>query len=276
MSVTIPAPKVNEQIAIANALSDVDVLITSLKKLITKKRAIKTAAMQQLLTGKKRLPPFDKAHTGYKQTELGEVPEDWEVISLGDVAKFYKGRGLPKSDLVIGGHRECIHYGELFTQYGEIIDHVISRTNANYDVFVSATNDVLMPTSDVTPNGLATASGIKKAGIVLGGDVLIIRVDKEDLDSSFFAYLVSISKDQIMQLVSGSTVYHLYGGDMATFKFAKPADVLEQIAIAKILSDMVRELTGLEQRLNKTQQLKQGMMQELLTGRTRLINNYQL
>ena len=73
------ASSLKEQTAIANALSDVDALITSLEKLITKKRAIKTAAMQQLLTGKKRLPPFDLTHTGYKHTELGEIPEDWEV-----------------------------------------------------------------------------------------------------------------------------------------------------------------------------------------------------
>jgi len=71
-----------EQTAIADALSDVDELIGSLEKLIAKKCAIKTAAMQQLLTGKKRLPPFDQTHTGYKKTELGEIPNDWEVVTI--------------------------------------------------------------------------------------------------------------------------------------------------------------------------------------------------
>jgi type I restriction enzyme S subunit len=88
----IPMPaNPEEQTAIANALSDVDALITSLEKLIAKKRAIKTAAMQQLLTGKKRLPPFDQTHTGYKQTELGEIPEDWEVNYIGRVLSITTG-----------------------------------------------------------------------------------------------------------------------------------------------------------------------------------------
>jgi len=271
LSVTIPRPCKNEQTAIGNALSDVDGLIGSLEKLIAKKRAIKTAAMQQLLTGKKRLPPFDKTHTGYKKTELGEIPNDWEVVELGNIAKFYKGKGLPKSDLFSGGNKECIHYGELFTTYSEVITNVISKTNSKPDAFVSEDNDVLMPTSDVTPNGLATASGIKKSGVILGGDVLVIRSERKTLDSSFFAYLISISKEKIMQLVSGSTVYHLYGRDMATFTFAKPSSVGEQRVISSVLFDMEKEIEALEQRLNKTKQIKQGMMQELLTGRTRLV-----
>ena len=81
-SCLIPLPGRQEQTAIANALSDVDALIAALEKLINKKSAIKTAAMQQLLTGKKRLPPFDQLNTGFKQTELGEIPGDWEVASV--------------------------------------------------------------------------------------------------------------------------------------------------------------------------------------------------
>ncbi|MEJ1367988.1 MAG: restriction endonuclease subunit S, partial [Candidatus Sedimenticola sp. (ex Thyasira tokunagai)] len=108
-----PYPPEKEQTAIANALSDVDALITSLESLITKKRAIKTAAMQQLLTGKKRLPPFDKTHTGYKQTELGEIPEDWEwkllpelVISGGNAIKIGPfGSALKKEYLTKDGYK---------------------------------------------------------------------------------------------------------------------------------------------------------------------------
>ena len=81
---------------------------------------------------------------------------------------------------------------------------------------------------------------------IKAGDVLVIRPQKEELDSSFFAYLISISKEKIMQLVSGSTVYHLYGSDMATFKFVKPSAIEEQVAIADVLTDMNEEILSIE------------------------------
>ena len=251
----IPLPSPPEQRAIAETLSDVDKLIESLEKLTSKKRAIKKATMQQLLTGKTRLPGFS-----------GE----WEVIRLGDLAQFLKGCGLSKTDLIQNGEYRCIHYGELFTSYGERIDKIISRTNTITEYKYSHQNDVLMPTSDVTPNGLATASCIRESGVILGGDILIIRTPEARINGEFLAYCVGANRDQIMQLVSGTTVFHLYGSDMANFVFRAPA-VHEQGEIVKILSDMDAEITALERRRDKTKQIKQGMMQELLTGRIRLV-----
>ena len=271
----LPIPSKAEQIGIGNALADADALITSLEKLIVKKRAIKVATMQQLLTGKKRLPDFARHPNGKakgtQHTELGRIPEDWKLVRLGEVAEFSKGKGLPKSHIEAGGKFDCIHYGELFTHYGEVIAAITSKTNLVDHVVVSRRNDVLMPTSDVTPNGLATASSLKKDGVILGGDILIIRASEEQLDSSFFSHLISIAQDQVMQLVTGTTVYHLYGSDMANFGFAMPSNVVEQVEIASVLADMEMEILTLEKRLEKTQQIKQGMMQELLTGRTRLV-----
>ena len=103
-----------EQTAIANALSDIDALITSLEKLIAKKRAIKTAAMQQLLTGEKRLPPFDQVHTGYRQTELGEIPKDWEIRKIGDFTDCTAG-GTPSTGVAAywDGNNPWMSSGEL-------------------------------------------------------------------------------------------------------------------------------------------------------------------
>ena len=256
-SISLPIPKTKEeQKAIAQTLSDVDALIVALDKLIAKKRNIKTATMQQLLTGKTRLQGFG-----------GE----WEVKRLGVLAKFYKGMGLSKAELTKFGKNECIHYGELFTTYCEKISIVVSKTNKEKNVFYSQKNDVLMPTSDVTPNGLATASCIKKSDVILGGDILIIRSSKEDIEGEFLAYAIKLNRNQIMQLISGTTVFHLYGRDMARFIFSIPISLPEQKAIAQVLSDMDKEITALEKRRTKTQAIKQGMMQELLTGKTRLI-----
>lgn len=250
----IPPTKA-EQEAIAEALSDADALIESLAQLLAKKRHLKQGTMQQLLTGKKRLPGFS-----------GE----WEAKRLGDVATFYKGKGLPKSALNPYGDEPCIHYGELFTQYPETIGETISYTDNSGVTFRSVANDVLMPTSDVTPRGLAKASCVRIDGVILGGDILVIRSDTKLVFGSFLSYLIRHEEEQVLQLVTGSTVFHLYGTDMKKFTFSMPT-LSEQIAIATILSDMDAELTALEEKLVKARAIKQGMMQELLTGRIRLV-----
>ena len=157
----VPVPDILEQRAIAEVLSDIDGLINALDALITKKRAIKQATMQQLLTGKTRLPGFSGA---------------WETKRLGEIASFFKGSSLfTKTDMSLDGKRRCIHYGELFTTYGESISEVLHGTDREEAFFLSESNDVLMPASDVTPNGLATASCISESDIILGGDILVIR-----------------------------------------------------------------------------------------------------
>jgi len=97
--------------------------------------------------------------------------EEWKGDELGNLASFFKGKGLAKSDIVPDGKNPCVHYGELFTNYSEVIKEVKSYTNIS-DGFKSEENDVLMPTSDVTPNGLAKASCIKLDEVILGGDIL--------------------------------------------------------------------------------------------------------
>ena len=250
----IPSTKA-EQEAIAGALSDADALIESLEQLIAKKRHLKQGAMQELLTGNKRLPGFS-----------GE----WEVKRLGEVATFYKGKGLPKSAIEADGKEPCIHYGELFTRYSETIREIISYTNTSDGTFRSVANDVLMPTSDVTPRGLAKASCVRTDGVVLGGDILVIRSDTNLIFGSFLSYLIRYEEKQVLQLVTGSTVFHLYGTDMKKFTFSMP-HLSEQTAIATILSDMDTEIAALETRLAKTRSLKQGMMHNLLTGKIRLV-----
>ena len=256
LSVSLLArPPLPEQRAIATALSDVDALLGGLDRLIAKKRDLKQAAMQQLLTGQTRLPGFH-----------GE----WEVTTLGKIAAFFKGKGLPKMDIDPYGAEACIHYGELFTQYHEEIYETFSRTNLSHDCVWSVTNDVLMPTSDVTPRGLAKASCVLLDGVIIGGDILIIRADRSRAFGPFLSHIIRREETQILQLVTGTTVYHLYASDMKKFVFRLPP-VSEQGAIATVLADMDAEIATLKQLRDKTHALKQAMMQELLTGRTGLV-----
>lgn len=248
-------PTLAEQQAIAEALSDADALIESLQQLIAKQRAIKQGAMQALLTGRQRLPGFS---------------DEWRTNQLGDLATFHKGKGLPKSALDDNGKFPCIHYGELFTRLPETVRETCSRTNWTGDTFRSFINDVLMPTSDVTPSGLAKASCVARDGIIIGGDVLVIRTDSRIICGTFLSYVIRNSESQILQLVTGTTVFHLYASDMRKFEFRVPP-IAEQEAIITILSDMDAEIEALEACLAKTRALKAGMMQQLLTGRIRLV-----
>jgi type I restriction enzyme S subunit len=248
--------EVPEQSAIAAVLSNTDILIERLEKLIAKKKAIKQGTMQQLLTGKKRLPGFKK---------------EWEKTILGKVANFEHGYGLSKSDLNDNGSKKCIHYGQLFTEYKELIEEIKSKTNININNFYSKENDVLMPTSDVTPRGLATASCIKESGVVLGGGILVIRLNPQ-YDGLYLSYFITQNKNSVLKLVKGSTVFHLYAGDMANLEIIFP-EFKEQIAIANIISDMDTEIKSLEQKRDKYIMIKQGMMQQLLTGKIRVYGN---
>ena len=244
----------SEQRRISESFRDADDLIATLERLITKKQAIKQGMMQQLLTGRTRLPGFTAR---------------WTDIALGDIARFSKGSGLPKSALTTSGSTPCIHYGELFTFYGPEIHTVASRTNPTGRVVISEDLDVLMPTSDVTPRGLAKASAIHERGVVLGGDVLIIRPEPKRAYGPFLAHAIRRDADQVLQLVRGSTVYHLYAADMRNFTLTIPP-VEEQRAIAQVLRDSESEIAALRIRLDKARAIKTGMMQQLLTGRTRL------
>ena len=245
-----------EQSAIATALSNTDILIECLEKLIQKKKNIKQGAMQQLLTGKKRLPGFKK---------------QWEKTILGNVAEFKHGYGLFKSDLNDNGSRKCIHYGQLFTEYKELIGEIKSRTKMNSNNFYSKENDVLMPTSDVTPRGLAIASCIKESGIILGGGILVIRLNPQ-YDGLYLSYFITQNKSSILKLVKGSTVFHLYASDLTNLEIIFP-ELEEQKEITKIIMEMDAEIESLEQKRDKYIMIKQGMMQQLLTGKIRIHGN---
>ena len=244
-----------EQEAIAKALSDADAAIESLDALIAKKRDVKQAAMQQLLTGRTRLPGFTA---------------DWKEVRLGEHAAFFKGNGLSKSQLIDDGPQQCVHYGELFTHYGSVIEVVTSKCVAFEGSFKSLAGDVLMPGSDVTPRGLATASAIKVSDVVLGGDVIVIRTKPTSLYGPFLSNFIRLSKDRVLRLVKGSTVYHIHAKDLADLEVLMPP-LKEQEAIAEVLNVMDDELKALTEQVSKLRMVKAGMMQDLLTGKVRLV-----
>ncbi len=212
--------------------------------------------MQQLLTGKTRLPGFSGK---------------WETKRLSDMANIIKGNTLSKSLLSESGINPCILYGELFTTYGRVITKTVSFTNSPEGI-KSLSGDVLLPGSTTTTGAdLATASALLLDGVALGGDINIVRQKGVGYDPTFLAcYLTYVARNEIAELAQGTTIHHLYGKDLKGLSLSLPHHT-EQTAIASIISDMDAELTALEARREKTRAIKQGMMQELLTGKTRLI-----
>lgn len=244
-------PSLEEQTKIANFLSAVDEKLNLLKEKKALLEDYKKGIMQKIFNQEIRF-----------KDDNGNDFDDWEIKTLGEVADFFKGKGLPKNHIKDDGSFKCIHYGELFTKYNELIKNVISKTDIYDKPFLSIANDVLMPTSDVTPNGLATASCILEDGVILGGDVLIIRQKKKVLDGLFLSFYVAQFREKVMKLVSGSTVYHLYGSDMKNLEIFIPC-LKEQNKISTFLSAIDEKIELVSNQIQDTQDYKKGLLQQM-------------
>ena len=267
-NVKIILPPIEEQEAIAEALSDADALIESLDQLITKKRHLKQGAMQELLTGKRRLPGFS-----------GE----WEVKSLGDLFTFSGGYSASRDELSTDGH--CyLHYGDI---------HGSSKTCIDTRVDYLDIPKLDVPLKSVSPNSL-----------LKDGDVVFVDASEDDSGTS--RHLVVVNRDNVpfisglhtivakgktnelghayrqycfqTQAIHQQFLFFAVGTKVSGIsktnipKLTLPVPTLpEQTAIATILSDMDTELAELESRLAKARYIKQGMMHELLTGQIRLL-----
>lgn len=251
--IPVALPKdIAEQRAIASALSNVDGLIAALDKKIAKKRLLKQGAMQQLLTGKKRLPGFT---------------DEWVNVLIKQLGKWSKGQPFSKDKINRDGKNPCIHYGELFS-YGEVIETIKSNTDIKPSV-KSSGKDVLFPASDVTPIGLGRCSALNVKNVLLGGDIIILELTKDC--PAYISYVVNLNKQQIIDRVTGTTVKHINSNLLGEIKINISTDIKEQQAIATILSDMDKEIADLEAQRDKYCLLKSGMMQKLLTGQIRLV-----
>ncbi len=242
---SFPLPCPHEQHAIATALRDVDALVGGLDRLIAKKRDLKQAAMQQLLTGQTRLPGFD-----------GE----WEVKQLGKVLRFQVG--FPFSSAFFNEKQQGLR---LVKNRDLKSDDQIVYYSGKYDeTFFVSDGDIL-----VGMDGDFVPCRWVKGGALLNQRVGRV-VPRSGLDGVFAYYFLIEPLKEIEAATASTTVKHLSHGDVEGIEKAIP-EVAEQSAIASVLSDMDAELLALEARRDKIRALKQAMMQELLTGRTRLV-----
>ncbi|WP_166360851.1 restriction endonuclease subunit S [Pseudomonas akapageensis] len=261
----VPSPPLDEQQAIATALFDMDYLISGLDQLIAKKRDIKQAAMQQLLTGQQRLPGFN-----------GE----WCIATLGEICTFEngdRGRDYPSPNSFVTS-------GVPFINAGHIANGKIDLSEMNY---ITPESFKRLGSGKIRRGDIlfCLRGSIGKFGIVgdfladgaIASSLVIIRPKASSINLEYLGcYFSSELCSRMIDTWSGGAAQPNLGArDLAKFSIPLPAQQSEQTAIATILSDMESELTTLETRRDKARQLKQGMMQELLTGRIRLLQRTQ-
>lgn len=265
-------PSGKEQTAIATVLSDTDELINSIEKLLQKKQAIKTATMQQLLTGKTRLPDFacfsDGTPKDYLKTELGEIPEDWEVVELGEISVIKSG-GTPSTlqPAFWNGEINWCTPTDITTLSGKYL-YKTKKQISKLGLDNSAAD--LLPLGSILMTSRATVGECAIAMQPMTtnqGFKNFICNDKSD--NEFLYYLLVSQKLKFIALCSGSTFLEISTTQVRSFKIPLPPKT-EQTAIATILSDMDTEIRALSERLHKVRLLKQGLMQQLLSGKIRL------
>ena len=267
-----PVPPKQEQTAIANVLSDSDVLIDALEQLIAKKQAIKSATMQQLLTGRTRLPAFalrpDATPKGFKPSELGEIPEDWEAKKMGGVAQIQRGASPRPIDSPVWFDRNSsvgwLRISDVTKTVKYLFDTTqsLSEMGVAHSRFVSS-NNLVMSICATVGKPIIT----KKDLCIHDGFVVFHGLT---VNQDYMYYVLKDLEDEWGKQGQTGSQMNLNTDLINGTLIALPREIEEQTAIATILSDMDNELQALTQKLEKARALKQGMMQQLLTGKIRL------
>lgn len=248
-------PPLEEQTAIAEALSDIDNLISSLQKLIEKKKAIKQGTMQELLTGKKRLPGFS-----------GE----WSKQQLGDICNIVNG-GTPSTSIAEFWNGKIL-WGTPTDITSCSTKYIYTTESKITESGLKASSATLLPKGALLLCSRATIGEVRIAGNTIctnqGFKSLVVH---QNISNEWLYYMVHVLKFNMLEKAIGSTFLEISKKDLAELDIIVP-EFTEQKAIAQVLSDMDSEIELLEKKLAKYQQIKQGMMQELLTGRIRLVD----
>lgn len=265
--INIPS-SIQEQQRIAKALSDVDALISTTEKLIQKKKNIKQGAMQNLLTGKKRLPGFGpqtKSPT-YKQTELGLIPEDWEVKSLGEIGYFIGG-GTPDTNKTEYWKGSIPWISSSDISKNNIKDVFPTRFITKSAIENSATKicpkNTILIVSRVGVGKLA----ISKNEVCTSQDFSNFICEQQNVE--FVAYQLLPMMQNKSSDAQGTSIKGITSDEIQNMKITLPSKE-EQTAIANVLSSMYKEIETLNTKLEKYRNLKTAMMQQLLTGKIRL------
>lgn len=260
-----PLPKdKSEQQNIASALSSIDKLIDDLGRTIQKKQRIREGAMEELLSGKKRLPGFT---------------EEWVENTFDELFKPYSTASYSREEM-IEGNILCIHYGDIHTKYGHVVyldsDEIPTITKEQAGRYTRLKDgDIIMADASEDYEGIGKCIAVITCGkeAIAGLHTILLRPKTNDLfDHRFTSYILShrSTKKQIEYLSEGTKVNSISFNKIKAVTVTYPSSLKEQRTIADILTSMDDEISLLESERAKYEQIRSGMMEELLTGKKRL------
>ena len=200
----------------------------------------------------------------YPQLRFKGFTDPWVQRNLSDLATFSKGKGYSKSDLVSDGF-PAILYGRMYTNYESQIDDISDTFVADAtDAVLSQTGDVIVPGSGETPEDIARASNVNVSGIVLGGDINIIRPDTEKMDSTFLALTISNGQQQteLIKRAQGKSVVHLHNSDLKKVNVVAPSKD-EQSAISSLFTQLDNLIAANQRKLDLLKEQKKGYLQKM-------------
>lgn len=199
---------------------------------------------------------------------------EWKEYKLGDIAQFYKGKGISKNDVTDNGTIPCIRYGELYTHYKEVIDEVTSYTDLSIDdLFMSKANDIIIPSSGETKEDIATASCVLRNNVALGGDINVIRTSNNGVFLSY--YLNNAKKHDIAKIAQGISIIHLYNEQLRNLSVEIP-NLEEQQKIAECLSSIDSYISSINEKVEQLKAHKTSLLQKLFPQKGQTVPEYRL
>ena len=267
--VAVPS-SIEEQKRIAQALSDVDSVISTTEKLIAKKRALKQGAMQTLLSGKMRIQNGKWIETtNFKQTELGPIPQEWEVKSFGSITQN-SSYGVGAEAIPFNGKAKYIRITDIDDDSHRFEPSPLTSPAFYENKHLVQENDLLIARTGASV-GKTYLYNAKDGKLVFAGFLIKMNICGADSKFVFYSTLTKYYQDWIVSESARTGQPGVNLQQMKKLLIAIPSSMAEQTAIATILSDMDSEIAALETKLAKYRQLKTGMMQQLLTGKIRLV-----
>ena len=248
-------PKIEEQSAIGTLFRTLDDLLSSYKDNLANYQYLKATMLSKM---------FPKAGQTVPEIRLDGFEEEWEVQSLKELARFSKGNGYTKSDLVNSGN-EIILYGQLYTNYQTVISMVNTFVlETREKSVISKGGEVVVPASGESAEDISRASVIEKSGVIIGGDLNIIYPDENKVDSIFLALTISNGSQQkeLIKRAQGKSVVHLRNNDLEKVVLHYPS-MEEQRAIGLYFSNLDNLINSYQEKITQLETLKKKLLQDM-------------
>ena len=254
-SIELNLPSLAEQSSIGSLFRTLDDLLSSYKDNLTNYQALKATMLSKM---------FPKAGQTVPEIRLDGFEGEWKVQSLKELARFSKGNGYTKSDLVNSGN-EIILYGQLYTNYQTVISMVNTFVlETREKSVISKGGEVVVPASGESAEDISRASVIEKSGVIIGGDLNIIYPDENKVDSIFLALTISNGSQQkeLIKRAQGKSVVHLRNNDLEKVVLHYPS-MEEQRAIGTYFSNLDNLINSYQEKISQLETLKKKLLQDM-------------